>query len=447
MASDTHSQTIDQLVSSFAVIDRRTSASCNDLNNCRTLWNIIWSCFATIIACTWVAIHPNIADDDHGLIEKTLRHVEVTSLAVLAPEAIILWAIRQLIVARKIKMSYKTTRGWTLTHGFFALMGGFLLVDKRNNPLRTLMPDEIESTSSAGDNIDFPDITEEEIQDKSKSDTLSKGLVILQTGWFVLQCVARWIQRLPVTELEVVTLAYAVLNFVTYALWWYKPRDVQRPCRVLQKSTVRSRAPAYVTQYPIPAVSARRGHGTFNQAIKIVTHVAAAVAAYTLVVLIYGVYSMIGVIMALIRLAAADEDIEYGDTRVPSFYSGPLSGNERLVSALAAGVVAAIFGAIHCIAWPFQFPTVGEQFMWRICSIAIISLPALILLLTGRWVKGQDSNHPLGLRSSFGSILVVLGLAYLGARIALIVEAFVSLRALPIEAYQTVSWTTFIPHI
>lgn len=32
------------------------------------------------------------------------------------------------------------------------------------------------------------DITEKEIQDRSRGDVLSKGLVIIQTGWFVLQC-------------------------------------------------------------------------------------------------------------------------------------------------------------------------------------------------------------------------------------------------------------------
>jgi hypothetical protein len=37
--------------------------------------------------------------------------------------------------------------------------------------------------------------------------------------------------------------------------------------------------------------------------------------------------------------------------------------------------------------------------------------------------------------------------AYVVARITLLVLAFTSLRSLPPEAYQTVRWTTFIPHI
>jgi hypothetical protein len=63
----------------------------------------------------------------------------------------------------------------------------------------------------------------------SKSDVLSKGFAILQTTWFILQCTARQAEHLHITELEIVTVAFAVLNFATYALWWNKPVDVRVP--------------------------------------------------------------------------------------------------------------------------------------------------------------------------------------------------------------------------
>ena len=52
--------------------------------------------------------------------------------------------------------------------------------------------------------------TEDELKDKGKSDALTKFIVLLQTLWFVIQCIARGIQHLPITELEIVTLAYAM---------------------------------------------------------------------------------------------------------------------------------------------------------------------------------------------------------------------------------------------
>ncbi|RXW17348.1 hypothetical protein EST38_g8511 [Candolleomyces aberdarensis] len=71
--------------------------------------------------------------------------------------------------------------------------------------------------------------TEEEILDRSKGDEVTKGLVLLQTLWFIIQFIARRAQRLNVTELEVVTLAYAALNAVMYLCWWNKPLDVRCP--------------------------------------------------------------------------------------------------------------------------------------------------------------------------------------------------------------------------
>ena len=53
-----------------------------------------------------------------------------------------------------------------------------------------------------------------QIKDKGKSDWLAKSLVLLQTSWFVMQCIARAIEHLLVTYLKIVTLAYAAMNFV-----------------------------------------------------------------------------------------------------------------------------------------------------------------------------------------------------------------------------------------
>jgi hypothetical protein len=69
----------------------------------------------------------------------------------------------------------------------------------------------------------------EEIQNQSKSDALSKIIVIVQTTWFTFQCIARVVQGLALTELENVTLAYTALNGVMCFFWWEKPLDVQCP--------------------------------------------------------------------------------------------------------------------------------------------------------------------------------------------------------------------------
>jgi hypothetical protein len=113
---------------------------------------------------------------------------------------------------------------WTMTHGFFVQMGGFLLCEDEN-PVQVLNYARLKRCIGDGA-IDPPDITAEEIQDRAKGDFISKGLVILQTSWFILQCLARWSQKLALSELEVVTLGLARLIAIACALWWNKPQEV-----------------------------------------------------------------------------------------------------------------------------------------------------------------------------------------------------------------------------
>src|SRR6266545_4225500 len=74
--------------------------------------------------------------------------------------------------------------------------------------------------------------TEEGIADKSKGDALSKIIFILQSTWFILQCLGRRGQGLDLTHLELTTVALASLNGITFVLWWDKPLGVQTPVRV-----------------------------------------------------------------------------------------------------------------------------------------------------------------------------------------------------------------------
>ena len=109
-------------------------------------------------------------------------------------------------------------------HTFFLLMGGFTLHEE-GKPVRVLEAKSLEELSEAG-KIEWPMIAKEEIADRSKGNYLSKTIVFFQTTWFIIQCIAWGVYGLPVTELEVVTIAFASLTGVIYYLWWDKPLDV-----------------------------------------------------------------------------------------------------------------------------------------------------------------------------------------------------------------------------
>jgi hypothetical protein len=115
---------------------------------------------------------------------------------------------------------------WTLSHGFYVQMGGFLFHEEATEgPIRALSFQELVDLIQAG-LVDPPIITHAELCDKSKGDFFAKLFVVVQTTWFMVQCLVRWIVKLPVTELEIMTFSFTVLNIITYALWLEKPQNV-----------------------------------------------------------------------------------------------------------------------------------------------------------------------------------------------------------------------------
>ncbi|KAG2069386.1 hypothetical protein BDR04DRAFT_1128890 [Suillus decipiens] len=214
----------------------------------RSLWSIISSSVLTLFACIYTAIHTNIPSPDDSPYHILRRRLGIMIMALIAPELIVVWAMRQRLSARQVTKQFKElgypdvrpqledpSDTWTQTHSFFVLMGGFMLhVDRK--PYVTLRPDSI-LVLIRERCIDVPALTAEQIHDKSKGNAISKGLIVLQVAWFVMQLITRAIYHLEITQLEVGTLAFAVLNFLTYAVWWNKPLDVQCPHPVYWKST------------------------------------------------------------------------------------------------------------------------------------------------------------------------------------------------------------------
>ncbi|KAG1741133.1 hypothetical protein EDB19DRAFT_1908159 [Suillus lakei] len=252
-------------------LDASDCPSCNT----RTLWDILLSCGLTLFACTWTAIHPNIPGMDDGKFTVASRRLFVMAMAMIAPELMVTWAAAQFFSARNVAKEFNTFharlsqthgdhenilestatslgqitesglspsaprpaefREWTTTHGFFAWMGGFMLY-VNGERRATLTPHEL-LRFVHDKSVDMPVIAKEDIEDRSKGDTLSKGVAVFQLLWFVLQFVARCAQNLPTTLLEIDTLAVTALTCIAYCLWFKKPKDIGRPYIVHWKAT------------------------------------------------------------------------------------------------------------------------------------------------------------------------------------------------------------------
>ena len=219
---------------------------------------------------------------------------------IVTPELVLAWAVRQLFAAKDIRDAYNERKGvlfsvmavvqlpdlvvvgvkeWTMRHGHLLAMGGYTLVSDLQGTGRLREPRKPGWLATAEDwenyyeqerdyqrrqlgpltvdrfkellqdpNFEFPDITEADIQDRSKGDMLFKFIAIAQTTWFIIQCGVRSRQQLALTELELVTLALASLNGATFFIWWCKPLGVQEPLRIYLKTEApRTEVPGQVS--------------------------------------------------------------------------------------------------------------------------------------------------------------------------------------------------------
>lgn len=108
-----------------------------------------------------------------------------------------------------------------------------------------------------------------------------------------------------------------------------------------------------------------------------------------------------------------------------------------------------LFGAIHCFAWSFPFPSHTEVLLWRIASVATTGLPVFWVMF---FAGGLFEDYDLVTAKDwiiylFGFPAFIAVPLYIVGRIFIITLAFTTLRSLPPAAYQTVRWTTFIPHV
>jgi hypothetical protein len=114
---------------------------------------------------------------------------------------------------------------------------------------------------------------------------------------------------------------------------------------------------------------------------------------------------------------------------------------EILVANGITSAAGMVFGAIHCISWAFHFPSHAESLLWRISSAAIAVVPAPILVVSVVSYKFEILEFLLFVLLAFS------GLLYVAARAITVVLAFMTLASLPPGAFQTVHWTTLIPHV
>ncbi|SPQ23313.1 8b44b121-b50f-46f8-bd44-054ad29b38bc [Thermothielavioides terrestris] len=405
---------------------------------------LLTSCLVTIFACTWSVQHLNLPGPKDGAWTRLVRKCKWMIITVLFPEFILAHAIFELAMAiddlAKLKergaaisppwwlrlaqekpanlfsslagvMSCRRRNAateeseaaaagptpWTLTHCYLANMGGFSVkLSPQKNPCTaqySLSPapfsweDYKPKTASQlaklwSENTAL-NISEAEVADKSKTDYLSKAVAVVQIANLAVSVVVRSVRHLAISQLEIVTLAFAVCGVLAYAAYWYKPQGVEIPVGVELRCRATELEQLRATSEPRP----------FDRFWEVVTN------RYRVK------FNVTGIRVLGLDSVAGDWD------RVPND-NLPRMANQTHSALFVLTFLTVSFGAIHLAAWNFSFPSRVEQILWRVSTIVAMVVPPLALLalplvqLHRRW--GDPQNFIEGLRRALEALVFAL---------------------------------------
>lgn len=320
-------------------------------------------------------------------------------VTLVCPEYVALVAYYQWKDAKRSTTTPRICDWWSSVHGFYAEMGGFavrlnseprfqasesghvvelqdgIAYKTRSGDLRTMVNEDI---------ITIPQITPESIHERSKADFFANMITLIQVLWFVVDTLGRVAQRLPISTLELSTLAFVSCAAVIAFFWWHKPLDLRSTTVIM-----------------IPLDKERRFLDNFDR----------------------------------LEFACTEQELAE-QINAKSFFSRAHESEAIRYGGIHFVWIGCLFSGIHVVAWNFSFATLVEKMMWRACSIAgcvcvIVSYSFLFI-----------PNRTLSLALNVGLITPI----YITTRLFLIVQVLVGLRSLPGGVYQDVNWSNLLPH-
>lgn len=402
--------------------------------------DILWSCLTAIFLSIWTVIHLPVPcfdiDRPDNFRRKVVRSRIVPSLvSLLAPELILYIALGEITVANVTKKQLeKLSIDANITHGFFLLMGGFCLraptgrchqlriEDIENAVTSSNTAGEIKDVITASDSAagikdattasntvarkkhalshseewvrEVKLIKESNIEDLARSDAVTKFFACFQGLWVLTQAITRIYQHKALSLLEVTTSAYICCAVGIYAFWWKKPQNCSAPITITCSDEA-------IDELSLSAYEGQIDHWD--------------------------------------EFPWAGREFEGAGRAYWEVYS---TLTHYCILGLAA-LSLMIFGCVHLASWNSRLPSTIELWMWRGSSLYCV-IYAGLFAFNSVWERSAEMRafyYALDQITDYGLPVYVI------IRIYMIVEVFISLRALPASAFQSVQWSSFLPHI
>ncbi|PMD31518.1 hypothetical protein L207DRAFT_640790 [Hyaloscypha variabilis F] len=390
----------------------------------------------------------------------------------------------------------------TNTHTFFANMGEFnlrictlSLLQQDHNQGNPTLPDngsQAEITAVAVDkavaamnevsfpltNWDdlvsyrtmFPDMkipTEKEINDLSKADAFTKAFACIQSGWLIIQCIVRVSVGLPITQLELATMAFVVCALAMYLLWWHKPFGVESRTSLTviaytdsdkkilaNRLSNRYRSSIIHRESLRPYFDEILGGQSRRESIQrasdheLAMHKAQMDHEFYKKDMTWDDFG--DIFLNDFEYFSWEELVELGKA-LPIMIQNIL-GNpdfaelpQEFTRTLALYAIGTLFSALHLAAWNWEFPSSTVRKLWRIFAItATVTGPATILFVFALLVLlAFDINVSDTIMSRVFLFFIFI---YAASRIGLVVLIFYCFSSMPAGVYETVNWLQFLPH-
>ena len=86
-------------------------SDCLDINNCRTLGEIIAPCLTALFASIYLSVHLNVPQPSGlGWFRQALTFANICIVALLFPEWVFSWAVRSFVVAYRVRGELESAR-------------------------------------------------------------------------------------------------------------------------------------------------------------------------------------------------------------------------------------------------------------------------------------------------------------------------------------------------
>jgi hypothetical protein len=365
--------------------------------------SLLLSCLTTAFLCTWTVLHLDVPRSDNRRTKRAsfLMKAAWMATAAILPEVVVARAVAEYKDAREVQQELSSVdRGvWSLRQAFFLRMHGlvykldtprfadpFIILDK--DSIKDLLGLPLAWSGQRRSLLDTTGDASRQMTERLQFDDLPSDSVIQDKS-----------------KADALAKSLALLQS-----GWFLAQTITRAIQKLPVTTLELGISGLIT-------SASVAYG-------------------------FWWYKPQGVQLPIqIRTLNGVDKIysvgNFGDWRTALWKPIPIA---------AFAIASLVVGGIHCAAWEFVFPTPTEQLLWRIASIFVTVVPV---------VEAAAIYHVNECSYSTGAAIMVFGgviefalpVSYALMRLFLIVEMFLSLRRVPSEVYQQISWVDFIPHL